>query len=69
MAKLKLGNMQGLINHHQERRGIMKTHDSILRSDTAKQYRKIRKILKSFGYLKPVKKQTERDKIIKEGRV
>ena len=42
--------------------------DKPLRQDTAKQIRKIRRILKSMGYLKPAIKDTERKQVIKEGR-
>ena len=44
------------------------THTAKIRQDTAKQYKRVRRILKSMGYLTKVKKQTERDKVINEGR-
>ena len=39
----------------------------MIRKDTAKQYRRIRKILKSMGYLRP-KPQTEAQRVKNEGR-
>ena len=41
----------------------------MIRKDTAKQYRRIRNILKSYGYLKPkVKVETEQQRVKREGR-
>ena len=42
--------------------------NTFIRNNDAKQIKHIRKILKSMGYLKPSKKESERKQVINEGR-
>jgi hypothetical protein len=44
------------------------TPKQLLRKDTAKQYRRIRKLMKQLYKQEDIKPQTERDKTIQEGR-
>lgn len=39
-----------------------------IRQDCSKQYKLVRKIMKQAGYLKPIKRKSERDLAIREGR-
>ena len=41
---------------------------NMIRKQTAKEIRRIRKILRANGYLKTVKRETERDRVYKDGR-